>query len=229
MYDADILLSPKAIKKAVRIINSGIKQIILPFNNIFIDVKGDVRNKISETLDFEKYANITTIAAAPVNEEVSVRSVNGGIMIGAKSILMAEGGYNQKMISYGWEDSEFFKRFEKLGYFHFAFLNYSLVHLVHGRGPDSQQNEMYFKNKEEFIKVKQMTKNQLQGYVDSELNYFKIPISTKNSIRSKRSLLNILTLQKLAFLWNKSYVYFSIYGVNYCFNKYVLRKPVKYS
>lgn len=170
IYDADILIEPEAISRALRAIDRGGFQMVLPFNRIFVDVNGDRRKQLGDSLQLGTLGRIKRLQPAPYMAGVSFRFLEGGICVAARETFLAEGGLNLKMKSYGWEDTEMLKRFQKLGYPILHLPQYSLVHMDHARGVDSRPNEHYAINKAEFIKVRDMSRSELATYVATDLS-----------------------------------------------------------
>ena len=203
-YDTDILIDPAALRLAASLIASGRWPIVIPFNLIFVEVSGARRSKLIDSLDLTGLSTITRLAEVPKHPEITSRVLSGAIMMCDRDLAVMEGGYNRKMVSYGWEDIEFFKRFEKLGYCSYMLKDFNLIHLDHRRGPDSRVNEMYEINKLEFDKVVSMPRSQLRLYVEREL-HIGPPVDRTHRRRSRemRALRNLLTMRRAAHLANK--------------------------
>jgi len=222
MCDTDILLHPDAIRRAATLLRKRRKRVVIPHNRMFLDVSGELKAEISGSLDLEKYGKVRCFADAPVRPDLVLRENNGGIFIADKEVLVLEGGLNKKMISYGWEDTEFSRRLDKLGYYTFMLPEFNLVHLDHRRGPDSQINEMFDVNRSEFEKVSAMSRRQLQSYVESDLDIATEQDRVRRSaLRRRQAWVNVLTLQRLAHLINKVQVNFQINGAAQFFRKFV--------
>jgi len=222
MCDTDILLHPDALLRAAEMLRKRSTIVVIPHNRIFLDVSGELRSEISSTLDMEKYGRVRKFSEVPIRSGLASRDCNGGIFVARKEILQLEGGLNKKMISYGWEDTEFIRRLDKLGYYTFMLPQFNLVHLEHRRGPDSQVNEMYDINRLEFEKINSMNRHQLQLYVESELDIAPAQDRVRRSlIRRRQSLVNILTFQWLAHVINKVNVNLQINGVSKFLRKFV--------
>lgn len=212
IYDADILLDPKAIVNAVDIIKRGYFPIVLPYNGLVLDVKKNLRRKIISTLEFDDFSKFKSFLSVPKDYDISTRWTQGGIMLADKQTLVIEGGYNQNMISYGWEDSECAERFKKLGCYYLYLKDYNLIHLDHERGVDSKPNDKYFDNKKEYEKVRKMSRKVLRRYVDVELNPFEVNKEIKSKIRKKRKIKNLISFQPLPFYYKKFSTYSNVNG-----------------
>jgi glycosyl transferase family 7 (putative galactosyltransferase) len=212
-YDTDILINPAALRLAVSLIRSGRWPIVIPFNLIFVEVSGQRRANLIDSLDIADLSTITHLSHVPRHPEIASRVLSGAIMMCDREVVIMEGGYNRKMTSYGWEDIEFFKRFEKLGYYSYMLNDFNLIHLDHRRGPDSRVNEKYEINKREFDKVLAMSEAQLRAYSERELNLGPaVEPDRRRSVRKKRALNNWLTLRRAAHLANRAATIWRING-----------------
>lgn len=222
MYDTDVLIHPEAMSKAVSILRRRISRVVIPFNLICVDVSGASKAMLASSLDIERYGRIMNLLHLPTNGDLTARIVNGGIMVADREVLLLEGGYNKKMISYGWEDTEFLKRFDKLGYYSLLLSDYNLVHLDHKRGTDSQINEMYEHNRLECEKVAAMDRKLLQRYVETDLD-ISLPNESirRNKLRQRQALTNLFLMQRLAHLLNKVLVYVQVLGLRGLFGRLV--------
>lgn len=166
-YDVDVLVHPAAIEWSLNIISAGRHPIVVPFNGVFVDITGDLRRTVITSL------SVQALAHEKVNEinqrpNATARIVDGGIFLADRDVIMSEGGYNHKMVSYGWEDLEVLLRLEKLGYYR-AYASTNLIHLDHSRGPDSVRNEHFNRNRDEYLRVRRMSRSGLRNYIDNEL------------------------------------------------------------
>lgn len=119
MCDTDILLHPEAIRRAAQFLRKNSGRVVIPHNKIFLDVSGALKDEISISLDMDKYGKVLRFSDAPVRDDLILRENNGGIFMAGKEVLQLVGGLNKKMISYGWEDAEFTRRVDKLGFYSF--------------------------------------------------------------------------------------------------------------
>ena len=212
-YDTDILLDPSAVRKAVSLIRSGRWSIVIPFNLIFVELSGERRKSVIESLDIGGLSGIAKLSDVPKHPEIAARVLSGAIMLCDRDIAVMEGGYNRKMVSYGWEDIEFFKRFEKLGYFSFMLSNFNLIHLDHRRGPDSRINEMYEINRAEFEKIMKMSKAELRRYAAEELQIEPgVDLDRRRRIQKRQLLRNWLTLRPVVHAMNKAATIYRVRG-----------------
>lgn len=221
MCDTDILLHPDAIRQACKMLRRGLGRVVIPHNRIFMDVSGALKAEISESLNMEKYGKVRRFSDAPVRPDNATRDCNGGIFLAEKKVLLLSGGLNKKMISYGWEDTEFIRRLDKLGQYTFMLPKYNLVHLDHRRGTDSRINEMFDINRAEFVKVNAMTRLQLERYVETDLDIAKNNDSLgRSAFRKRQNYINAVRLQLFAHILNKVHVYIQINGLKKFIRKF---------
>lgn len=166
-YDVDVLVHPAAAQEAVETILRGSYPVVLPFNGTFLDIGGETRDRIMRELTVGDLA-VRRMSEADSRPDIAVRFVDGGVFFARRDLISLEGGFNRKMISYGWEDLEVLMRLEKLGYYK-TYLKYNLIHLDHARGPDSVRNEHYERNREEYDRVAAMSRSELRRYVETDL------------------------------------------------------------
>jgi len=222
MCDTDILLHPDAIRRACKILRTRMGRVVVPHNRIFVDVSGEMRQEIAASLDMEKYGKVRRFADAPIGKDVVTRDCNGGIFLAEKEVLQLAGGLNRKMISYGWEDTEFIRRLDKLGYYTFMLADYNLVHLDHRRGTDSRINEMFDVNRAEFEKINAMSRDQLQSYVETDLDIAPDQLRvSRPALRRRQAFMNFLALQWLVHVLNKIRVNVQINGISKFLRRYV--------
>lgn len=220
--DTDILLHPDAIRQSCKILRQDRGRVVIPHNRIFVDVSGALKVEISNSLDMDKYGKVRRFSDAPVTSDNTTRDCSGGIFLAEKKVLLLSGGLNKKMVSYGWEDTEFIRRLDKLGQYTFMLPQYNLVHLDHRRGTDSRVNEMFDVNRAEFEKINAMSKAQLELYIETDLDIASDADREKRpSFRKRQALVNIITLQKLAHFLNKVQVNLQINGMATFFRKFI--------
>ena len=201
-YDVDVLVHPAAAAWAIEAIQSGKYPVVLPFNGVFVDVGGDRRVDVIERLDVGSLAS-DTMRIINKLPDATARVVDGGVFLADREILTLEGGYNSRMISYGWEDIEVLLRLEKLGYYR-AYAPHNLIHLNHSRGPDSIRNEHFDRNKAEYQRIRAMSRASLRVYVDEELR-----LTSGRDVADRRQALRR----------KKSRSAFSYPGINALFSK----------
>ncbi|NJO67979.1 MAG: hypothetical protein HC830_00695, partial [Bacteroidetes bacterium] len=110
---------------------------ILPHNTIFVNVAGETKSQLSESLDINIVPQISSLNTRLSNPDLRAYPIPSGVVIFERKMFLLAGGYNKKMTSYGWEDIEILKRMAKLGYYPYILGTYNIIHLDHERGPDS--------------------------------------------------------------------------------------------
>jgi glycosyltransferase involved in cell wall biosynthesis len=213
-YDTDILVDPAALRLAASLVSAHRWPIVIPFNLIFVELSGARRKAVIDSLDITGLSTITRLADVPKHPDISSRILSGAIMMCDRELAVMEGGYNRKMVSYGWEDIEFFKRFEKLGHYSYMLEGFNLIHLDHRRGPDSRINDKYETNRLEFEKVLKMPESELRNYVERELRIGPpVDSSLRRRLRRKRTFDNMLTFRRVAHISNKMTTLLRVKGV----------------
>lgn len=197
-YDADVFVHQGALRWAIDMITSGKAAVVLPFNGLFVDISGSRRSAAIKALDTGDLA-FTKADAINAMPEATARRVDGGVLIADRAVMLREGGFNKRMVSYGWEDVEVLVRLERLGYYR-RYAPFNLIHLDHFRGPDSVKNEHYSRNEAEFRKVKAMRRGALRAYVDDELTLGKPVLVATDQVRRlwSRSSFSIAHARQLA-------------------------------
>jgi hypothetical protein len=148
-YDADVLLYPPALEAAMERTRAG-NHMVLPFSGVVFDVRGSTRTALIDSLDFVAVSPSDLPARRNVfgsGEIVRVRNSSvGGAPIFDRRAFMECGGYNEKFISWGFEDNELIERFAKLGIVALRVAEFPLLHLAHPRGSDSSKQNPYYRN-----------------------------------------------------------------------------------
>ena len=205
VWDVDCLVQPQQMIKANQILSKGNIHIVLPHNEIFVNIKGSLKEKTARTLKLEEVPQFRKLPKKSFSDNIDVYPIPSGVVIFNKNTLLRIGGFNKKMISYGWEDIEVLKRAEKLGMYYFSLTFGNIIHLDHARGNDSKVNNYYEINKQEFDKVISMPKKQLIDYVNNELSLDKSKYAFSKSFRNKIKSSNIKHFTFLRFLTNRIY------------------------
>jgi len=202
VYDIDILILKSQILKAVKILEKGRKFIILPHNSIFVNVSGKLKDQLVKDLNLKIIPIFSNLLINSNNKDISLYSHLSGVVMFNKKLLIKLGGFNKKMISYGWEDIEILKRAAKLGIFYYSFSSGNIIHLDHARGTDSAHNEYYHTNKDEFLHAVSMNRNKLLEYIRNELVLDPDNVINQTDIDSiKRS--NIINMSFVIFFLSR--------------------------
>ncbi len=169
VYDIDVLIAKTQIAKATRVLEKGNKFIVLPHNTIFVNVSGNLKNQLIKDLTIEIVPQFRTLHFTRHHKDVSAYPIPSGVVMFNRDLLIKIGGFNKKMVSYGWEDIEVLKRAAILGMYCFGFYCGNIVHLDHQRGSDSVQNEYFEANRMEFLHTSSMTADTLIEYIRTDL------------------------------------------------------------
>lgn len=158
-YDADILLMPKQIAKAVQLLKDDVVDIVYPYDGHFYDVPKDQHPKIKETNSTEQIdLNRCTL--------FNPHSVGGAVFF-KTDVFWEGGGANENFKGLGYEDNEIFTRYTNLGY-RIGRVTGPLCHLTHERKETSfNYNPHIEDNKREFFRINNMTKEQLKQEVST--------------------------------------------------------------
>lgn len=153
LYDADVILKDRTIKRTIEIFEKDESDLVYPYNGYFYDVPKNLHNKINESKGLDDvYVNECKL--------LSDRSV-GGVVFFKRDVFEKGGKGNQNFIGAGYEDNEIFERFKMLGY-RISRINVPLFHLTHERKETSFDHNPYDgHNKKEFFRVCRMNKEQL--------------------------------------------------------------------
>jgi hypothetical protein len=169
VWDVDCLIKPEQLHKAYRLLSKQKAHIVLPHNEIFVNIRSDLKKEVSSSGQLNHVPYFKSIPRKNDHPEIDVYPIPSGIVVFNRDTLIRIGGFNKKMISYGWEDIEVLKRAKKLGIYYFNLSGSNIVHLDHQRGTDSKVNEHYERNKAEFHKVLSMNKRTLISYIKEDL------------------------------------------------------------
>jgi hypothetical protein len=90
----------------------------------------------------------------------------GGALLCDRAAFFGAGGWNENLVSYGYDDRELDARMRKLGLAVERLDDYNLYHLDHPRGPDSRYASFYRLNEAEFERVCEMEPEALRLYVN---------------------------------------------------------------
>jgi len=173
-YDCDVAFVPSAIHDTLQVLREGKSIYVLPYNGVSIDIQKELRNNFMTDFDFSILPcyepSIPLYTKGPNYEVVHNRGLGGAVFF-EKEQFLANGGYNEKFISWGWEDNELFSRFTTLGY-PIARIGgkINLYHFNHHRHVDSvATHAKAANNQNELRKVTSMNRDQLRNYVKTEL------------------------------------------------------------
>lgn len=157
--DSDCLFFPEQYVRATKKIREGTLDFCYPFNSPLYNIIPEMRDIIEKSLDlFSIHTNITikTGLVPP-----------GGCFFMNKAKFIEGGMENQRMISYGPEDTERRDRMMILGY-NVGDVIGQLFHIDHERTTNScDHNPLFNQNRDEYDKVRFMSKSQLKTYIST--------------------------------------------------------------
>ena len=159
-FDADVFIPPMQVIEAAHAIRHKNKHMVYPYDGRFARVPRKewipMLNKFLDVGMFKNH-NFKGMGSGPY-------SVGGAIMVHIDKFIEA-GMENEKMISYAPEDSERFRRFERLGY-NVDRINGPLYHLDHAITMNSSISHKYYQaNVLELKKEDEMKPDELREYV----------------------------------------------------------------
>jgi len=163
-YDVDIIVPPSQMNSAVNSIRFGKHKISYPYDGRFVDVYGVLRTWFIRTLDMKSFYKYLKMSYSP-------QPSYGGCVILHRETFYEMGVDNEQFNGWGFEDQETPKRAKILGMEVFR-ADGPLFHLHHPRGTHSYfYNEAETLNSlREYIRVCNMTKNELQLYISNWKN-----------------------------------------------------------
>jgi len=157
LYDSDVFLPRAQYVDAYNKCMNGCDMVI-PYDGTAYDIPRVFKVNLINA-EFEKIGIHNCRQRRP-------NSIGGAIFFNKKRYVDA-GMENEKFKSWGGEDDEILRRFNKLGYTVTRTEGY-LMHLIHQRGEFSKIHHKYYKaNIEELKTIGSMTKTQLRNYVDT--------------------------------------------------------------
>jgi len=154
LYDMDVFVDPEIYVEAVRYLSE--YSLVYPFNGLFYEIP-------------QKYNKIDDLRMSDILEydKVMINSESiGGAQFFKVTDFIKGGMENEFFLGWGYEDSERYVRFNKLGY-RIKRLNNPMYHFTHPRGINSSgRNPHVHANKAEYEKVCRMSSQELKNYVD---------------------------------------------------------------
>lgn len=221
IWDADMIASPSAISQGIGILQKGNINLVIPHNQIFVNIKNELRNDFLQNFKdgVSYFHSINKFSKNSSNENIDIYKCHGGFILTLKSTLQSVGGFNYLMTSYGWEDSEILLRFKKLGLNYCFIKDYSAIHLDHFRGEDSKIGDFYEQNFSEYNRVKSKSYTELFSYSTSTLKY---GLNIKSDVNDDFRKLNFLSRVFKLMIFYKHYIYFlySVFGFNYFIKRF---------
>ncbi|PWC59588.1 hypothetical protein TSH7_20275 [Azospirillum sp. TSH7] len=156
--DTDVLVEPTQYVLARQAVHDGVA-LACPFNGLFFDVGPDFVPGVERTLSVNQIDLFD-----PRNEMLYKNSYSGSVFFG-RWVFDRLGGFNEKFVSWGWEDFELYRRLELLGERVERTLG-PLLHLSHARSTNSvTENPWYAHNTAEYERVVSMTPDQIRAEI----------------------------------------------------------------
>lgn len=177
--DTDCLVKPEAIHACVKALTTDetLATVAWPYNGYFLDVMGETRTKIlNTTYNFNDIVNDLdgnlNMPLSSSYKNFHVRCTDdkhlgtGGFVMFNRKRFLEAGGYNENFIGWGCEDNELVDRLTKLGHKTFRYSHPDAIcfHLYHSSAQRAE-NPFFNQNSEEWHRVKDMTKEELQKYI----------------------------------------------------------------
>lgn len=164
-WDADVVITPFQVYLTVLKLREG-ADMVFPYDGRFARWPRELWfKKIEKALDIGVFKGEIPKGHRGADIE-DMYSVGGAVFFNKESFI-AGGMENENMVSFGPEDCERNDRFTMLD-FKIARVKGYLHHINHWIGPDSSKYNPFFRdNHKEIDKIRLMSKEQLQRYVDS--------------------------------------------------------------
>lgn len=161
-YDADVIIPPAQIWKAVDKIRKDKADFVYPYRFYARVPRIPHRKEIMKVFDVGVLSHCF-FKGTTVHSKVSW----GGSIVLNKKKFIGAGMENENFVSWGREDFSRIVRFEKLG-FRVERIYGLLYHINHVRGDNSTKlHADYRRNDAEYKKIKEMSKEELINYVES--------------------------------------------------------------
>jgi len=160
LMDTDVFLIPSQMWDAQQLIRSNQFDMVYPYDGRFNNY---VEPQLAQIISTNSLDGLT----AENGHQIHHNSLGGCIMFNKEKFI--EGGMeNQNHMSWGWEDNCRVHRFSKLGY-RINRIPGIIYHLNHASSTNSANtsHDAYHNNQREFMKVANMSKDQLLQYVST--------------------------------------------------------------
>jgi predicted glycosyltransferase involved in capsule biosynthesis len=158
-YDADVLIPPMQFVQAIKVLREGKADFVYPYEYQFIRVPKPIHSTLKNDL--------AAFMHQSPGDETRTRPSLGGAVMFAKDTFLANGGENEKFISFAPEDVERYERFVRLGLKNKR-IRGPLYHLNHFVGVNScKKNPFYTEGEQELVKQREMNNQELKTYVAS--------------------------------------------------------------
>lgn len=157
IYDADVYIPEASIIACLdQLRKNDTISFIIPHTGLFYDIPNSFSRDFNFKIDKLLQSDLTKL------HDLSP----GGALMARTSTMRKIRGYNENMISWGYEDDEIIARANIMGYPVIRPKNYFFCyHFHHSRGTNSSDlNPHCRENKEEYERIKKMTREQLLNH-----------------------------------------------------------------
>jgi hypothetical protein len=155
-WDCDVFISPAQILETVDLLRNNKADGCYPYDGRFLRVHR------SFLKDFKQVLNVEQFRGMKFKKSDFEKESFGGAVAWLREKFLEGGGENENFIDYGPEDWERYYRFNKLGY-RLTRVKGPLFHIDHNIW--SQRHENRKANDKEFVRIKSLSKQQLQQEV----------------------------------------------------------------
>lgn len=153
-YDTDVIVDPVQYLYGRSAILDG-ALMACPFNGLFFDVSPEVVPAV------ERHLSVAPIDLLDPRNPLLYKNSYSGAVFFDRARFLELGGFNERFVSWGWEDFELYQRFVKLEQ-RIERLWGPLYHLSHARPPNSLKvHPFYEANVQEFERVMAMSKAEI--------------------------------------------------------------------
>ena len=161
-FDADVIFPPIQLYKAVQMIRSGEYDFVYPYTKFARVPRNPHRKALQKHLDI----GILALFSFKGMEDKAKTSYGGAVVYNKEKFIEA-GMENENFKNWGREDFERIRRFKKLGY-NTGRVSGNLYHIDHVKGDNSTRIHAHYRgNESEYMKVRDMSKEELLKYVES--------------------------------------------------------------
>lgn len=187
MCDAHTFIKPECMTEAIKLLDEG-AEFVSPYNGIFVEVNNafacddlDFKDLLDKLPYFGKLYELRPdrhdfSVARPLHGGVK-SDATGGIMMYRREPFFLIGGWNENLISYGFEDMELHARIERLGYEIHRIINHNCYHLPHQRSIDGRFNSLHAVNQHEIDRVTTMPVELLSQYCQRRFREVELDVN----------------------------------------------------
>lgn len=156
-YDADVIMTTDQYVEAVEILRRGEADFVYPYEGFVKKERKALHVLRNNNFDVSLLKNLP-------DTHPPITSWGGALFYDVESFMSA-GMENEKFLSWGYEDWERRDRFNILGY-RTKRINKPLYHIDHAIKVNSDHKNIHYKkNEEEYLKVRNMSREELINYI----------------------------------------------------------------